>query len=89
MFSFCILIICLGKNANHVSCLLQLARLLVAINVGNENSTATDAFSEGLVHTSSKISQQTLDGTKVAKAWMEEVIEYYEAIIPKHKEVLI
>ena len=77
----------LGRNANHLSCLLQLARLLVTINADNENSTATDAFSEGLVHTNSKISQPTVDSSKVAKAWMEEVIEYYEAIIPKHKEV--
>ena len=76
-------------NSGHVSGLLQLARLLVEINSSkdNENITATEAFSGEKVNTKSQISNPVVDASKVAKAWMEEVIEYYEAIIPKHKDV--
>jgi len=72
--------------------LLQLARLLVEINTtGNEeNSTATAAFSEGgVINTKSSVSNPEVDPSKVKKAWMEEVIELYEVIIPRHKEVCI
>lgn len=85
-----------AKNSQHLSGLLQLARLLVEVNstVGKENSTATNAFADGadgfsdasVVVTNSTTSGKVVDSSKVARAWMEEVIELYEAVIPRHKE---
>lgn len=82
--------ICTAKNPNHLSGLLQLARLLVEINTtdSQENSTATAAFSDGdVIKTKSALSNPVVDPSKVKQAWMEEVIELYEVIIPRHKEV--
>jgi len=80
-----------AKNSQHLSGLLQLARLLVEINSaeGKENSTATNAFADGTdsaVLTTSTTSGKVVDASKVARAWMEEVIELYEAVVPRHKE---
>lgn len=78
-----------ARNSQHLSGLLQLARLLVEINSNKdrENSTATNAFSaEDAVVTTSTTSGKVVDPTKVSRAWMEEVIELYEAVIPRHKE---
>ena len=79
-----------ARNGKHVSGLLQLARLLVEINSqkDRENSTATIAFAEASaeVVTSSTTSAQVVDATRVARAWMEEVIELYESVIPNHKD---
>jgi tetratricopeptide (TPR) repeat protein len=73
------------KNPTHLSGMLQLARLLVEVNI-----TAKDGApaSEGL-STVSSISSQNVDSSKVQNAWMEEVVELYEQIVPKHREVCV
>lgn len=73
----------LDKNRKHLAGLQELARILVDLN------TDPDYTPSKVVVTKSTSSDPVVDGNKVATAWMEEVIELYEVILAKHKEVLL
>lgn len=73
----------LARNPVHVSGMHQLARLLVELRgVRGEPAPA------GVVSTISTIAKPEVSSSKVENAWMEEVIELYEAVIARSREVL-